>query len=728
MESLSSNNIMDTLRIACLEPSATAICFELGLEDSLVGITHECHEMIVRHSPKLTSSLRVLTKNGLAASMTQGEIHQAVQDTAAAVAACSRTITASEVPSLYPLRPDQIQEARPSVIFTQNLCSVCAPTEKDVQQVLLEGASSLSSPCQVVSLQPQTLDQVAESFVTVARACGVEERGQNLKDTWMQRFQQLKLTVETHRDATLPTPRGLILEWLDPPFDGGHWTFQMMDYAGVEAVNRKTKTDFKSKAMQWSDVASMDPDVIVVGCCGFDLERNVRDMMGHAAKFQALRAAQLKRTFACNGNEYIAQPGPSLLQGAVILAKCAYQHQPSVLQAIDALGFFQASGQDEATAWKHVDLSGISKAKKAKPDLFQPMASSTTVTRSSDIPDIEDLMGGGGGGGGGTLDRADTNGGFAAVHKTACERGESTYIDPATGYSVFTAVAHNERGWCCGSGCRHCPYGHENIQMDKKATKIQQPSILYRMEEKRGSNHHDKDQLFSLQCGHHGVKVLFFSGGKDSFLTLRALARDHGAHGPFGLVLLTTFDASTRTIAHQNVPIDHVVQQAQHLNITLVGVPIRGKGSGETYLERIQQGLHVIEKELTVSGVTVNSSNSRIQSLVFGDLHLEQIQEWRNKTFRDLPYVLEYPLWKVPYETLMEDLEASQVPCVVSGTTRDTIVQEGTAFDRSLYNRVTSLGLDGFGERGEFHSLAKVWKVPRKVALLGGNMVVTQTQ
>jgi len=50
-----------------------------------------------------------------------------------------------------------------------------------------------------------------------------------------------------------------------------------------------------------------------------------------------------------------------------------------------------------------------------------------------------------------------------ALHEAACARGESTYADPETGYTVFTRIAHLKRGKCCGSGCRHCPYGHEAV-------------------------------------------------------------------------------------------------------------------------------------------------------------------------------------------------------------------------------------------------------------------------
>lgn len=52
---------------------------------------------------------------------------------------------------------------------------------------------------------------------------------------------------------------------------------------------------------------------------------------------------------------------------------------------------------------------------------------------------------------------------WAAVHARAVARGEHTYVDPVTGYTVFTELAHRARGTCCGSACRHCPFDHVRV-------------------------------------------------------------------------------------------------------------------------------------------------------------------------------------------------------------------------------------------------------------------------
>ncbi|XP_036057624.1 uncharacterized protein C1orf53 homolog [Onychomys torridus] len=57
---------------------------------------------------------------------------------------------------------------------------------------------------------------------------------------------------------------------------------------------------------------------------------------------------------------------------------------------------------------------------------------------------------------------------IAGLHRAACAAGQLSYVDPATGYVVLTRLAHLQRGACCGSACRHCPYGQVNVKDPSK--------------------------------------------------------------------------------------------------------------------------------------------------------------------------------------------------------------------------------------------------------------------
>jgi diphthamide synthase (EF-2-diphthine--ammonia ligase) len=264
-------------------------------------------------------------------------------------------------------------------------------------------------------------------------------------------------------------------------------------------------------------------------------------------------------------------------------------------------------------------------------------------------------------------------------HAHATSREEATYLDPDTSYSVFTEWALQERGRCCGSGCRHCPYQHVGVPQAQRADRIQRAALL--------NGRVDAQQTYD---------VLFWSGGKDSFLTWRALEREAGA---LPCVLLTTFSALDRRIAHQEVALSEIVRQANTLDLPLVGVPLH---AGCDYVEQLREGL-------------ANVPN--IRRLVFGDLHLAHIRQWREKALGPVAEqhgaTLHFPLWQRAYDELFDDLAASGVPCTISAVVdpASTPLCIGQRFSRELMASVPK-GIDAFGEAGEFHTLAQVWDGP----------------
>eukprot|EP00445_Apocalathium_hangoei_P023202 CAMPEP_0203904420 /NCGR_PEP_ID=MMETSP0359-20131031/46259_1 /ASSEMBLY_ACC=CAM_ASM_000338 /TAXON_ID=268821 /ORGANISM="Scrippsiella Hangoei, Strain SHTV-5" /LENGTH=359 /DNA_ID=CAMNT_0050828657 /DNA_START=116 /DNA_END=1195 /DNA_ORIENTATION=- len=298
------------------------------------------------------------------------------------------------------------------------------------------------------------------------------------------------------------------------------------------------------------------------------------------------------------------------------------------------------------------------------------------------------------------------------LHEEACSQDNDFYTDPATGYLVMTRISHDRRGKCCGSGCRHCPYSYTNVRSKTLADKIQQPAFLHVGAGERKFEALAKQEVETKDAGvDAGVVVLFWSGGKDSFLTLRALTRlGHE------VVLITTFDAATRVIANQEMHISLVERQARHLDVSLVGIPLH---PGTEYVDRLKAGLEV-----------VRGRPRRVVALAFGDLHLQHIRDWREDRLgpaglgqglgAEAPVRL-YPLWQRPYEELHEDLEASGVPCEVSALgpriSPAGLLKVGAPFGRALAEEVSRAGMDAFGEKGEFHSLAKVWEVTRARAL-----------
>lgn len=470
----------------------------------------------------------------------------------------------------------------------------------------------------------------------------------------------------------------------------------------------------KSIAISWDDIKKYgNPiDVVIVSCCGFQLQRNYNDALQWKHKIcdSCFPSSDPLKVYAINADRYIVNPNPKLVLGCVLLALLAYQDNDAVVNALYNLPFVPP--MDEMNKeWKQVLVDGVD-----HPVVTSKADAPAAVASTGKVADIEDLINSVGDSE--SQQHHDVKDDWDHVHNEACKAGKHTYIDPSTGYSVFTEFAHKKRGKCCGSGCRHCPYNHVNVAADKKAAKIQQPAFLY-------NNTDDDDNLFDIygsDCT--DVYVLFFSGGKDSFLGIRAMVRKYKEQQKkFGLILLTTFDAPSRIVAHQDIPIDHVVKQATYLNISLLGVPLhRGVMHQNYYVNRVQLGLECIQSEIGAS--------KTIKALVFADLHLQHIYQWRNDNIGALGYELMYPLFNMDYKILERDLNASQVPCQITSSNA-IIDDEGNTdpssavvtvgeyytdeFRRNLETNHPSIDL--FGENGEFHTLAKVWEVPRQVAL-----------
>lgn len=261
------------------------------------------------------------------------------------------------------------------------------------------------------------------------------------------------------------------------------------------------------------------------------------------------------------------------------------------------------------------------------------------------------------------------------AHRAACEAGERHYRDPETGYRVFTELGLRQRGDCCGCGCRHCPWGHEAVPTDLRAVRIVRPAWLQGAPPTTGQ-----------------VNVVFWSGGKDSFLAARATLK---ADPDRPIVLLTTFGQKTRIVAHQELSIQRIIEQARALDLPLLGVPLYPQSD---YTYAVAEGLRYMASQVAVA------------SLVFGDLHLEHIRAWREDQLApiadELGAELRFPLWQVDYAELTAELDASGVEarvCASPDFSRIAPVGHGDRFDRDLMDRLPA-GVDPFGECGEFHT------------------------
>lgn len=283
------------MKIVSLLPSATELVYELGLGDALEGVTFECDHPSDARSKPVVSDTALPTDRPL----TAGRIDELV------------TEHMDRKEPLYVLDKDLIARIQPDVILTQDLCRVCAVPSGQVEDALEE----LGCRSNVVSMDPQGLDDILGSFIEVGRATGAEARAEELVSSLRERVERVR-----ERSARLPSIRTLCSEWFDPPFVGGHWIPEMVAVAGGENLLIGPKE--RSRTASWREIADAGPEVIVHMPCGYYLE-DAEEEAGRLYGVSELRetgAISHGAVFATDASSYFSRPGPRIVDGLEILA------------------------------------------------------------------------------------------------------------------------------------------------------------------------------------------------------------------------------------------------------------------------------------------------------------------------------------------------------------------------------------------------------------------------
>jgi iron complex transport system substrate-binding protein len=268
------------VRICSFLPSATEIVCELGLLDSLVGVSEEC-----RWPPSVVGKPVVTAARIDPSSLSSLEIDEAVRS------------SLRDGRSLYTVDAELIDALRPDLIVTQDLCAVCAVSSGELASACPVGA-------EVVSLDPRTFGDVVDSVRLLAAKLGVVERGEEIAA-------RMAATVEEAASAVrgLPRPRVFFAEWLDPPFCAGHWLPEMIELAG--GMDVLGKPGESSHPTTWETVFALEPELVVVGPCGFGAEDAAARAEGTDWPCGAV---------AVDGDGYYSRPAPRLADGVLQLA------------------------------------------------------------------------------------------------------------------------------------------------------------------------------------------------------------------------------------------------------------------------------------------------------------------------------------------------------------------------------------------------------------------------
>ena len=288
------------MRIVSLLPSATELVCGLGLRQQLVGVSHECDY------PNSVIGLPILTSSRIPEGLDSGSIDHLV------------TEQLKSDQALYDLNIGVLTSLRPDLIVTQALCDVCAVSGNDVARAV----GSLPNNPKVINLEPNCLTDVLDTVELLAEAADCVKQGQIYLRELRYRISQVnaKSSVINRSDK----PRVALLDWLDPIFDGGHWSPEIIELAGgIACFGNKREP---SQRRSWNDLIQAKPEIIFIALCGFNVERSMQDVEDFfgSQEFSVLRDQVGSKIFLVDGNAYFSRPGPRLVDALEIMANALH--------------------------------------------------------------------------------------------------------------------------------------------------------------------------------------------------------------------------------------------------------------------------------------------------------------------------------------------------------------------------------------------------------------------
>jgi len=289
------------MKIVSLLPSATEIVFALGLQKQLAGVSFECDYPPEARGVPVVSGTSLSDEASLSAQEIDAEV--------------SARVAAGE--SIYTMDKALLRDISPDVILAQDLCQVCAVPSGEVEQAL----GVIGCHADVVSLDPERLDEIIDCIGLVGQATGTTEQAEILMAQLSERVAAVKRRVSGRA-----RPRVFVLEWPDPPFNAGHWVPDMVDVAGGTPV--LATAGERSRRLTWEEIAAERIDITVFSPCGYDLEGALTQA---PAFLQRPEVSRLGQIVAVDANAHFSRPGPRVIDGVELLAELFHPPSPTAV-------------------------------------------------------------------------------------------------------------------------------------------------------------------------------------------------------------------------------------------------------------------------------------------------------------------------------------------------------------------------------------------------------------
>lgn len=286
---------MTVNRIVSFLPSATELIYELGKQDKLFGVTHECkYPKEANYKPKVINTVIESEK------LTSKEIDSTT---------CKLL---NEGKDIFVLDEDNLKKANPDLIISQETCEVCAAYTNQVNKAM----KILQTKPIIHSMDPHNMKEIIESVTKIGEILECNQKAKDITDSLEKRISNIKKFTSTKK------PKVLAIEWIEPFFTAGHWVPEMIEIAGGE--NMISKTGEHSRRLEIKEIKESNPDIIILMPCGFDTKRTISEynqILKNDHIWNALNAVKNNKVFAVDANSFFSKPSIRTVEGVEILAK-----------------------------------------------------------------------------------------------------------------------------------------------------------------------------------------------------------------------------------------------------------------------------------------------------------------------------------------------------------------------------------------------------------------------
>mgnify|MGYP001331669121 FL=1 len=297
---------MKEKRIVSFLPSATELIYELGAKDRLHGVTHECDYPIdAKNKPRVIES--VFDPE----NMSSKEIDEKI------------CFLSEKGEDIYKLVQDNLVNAKPDLIISQEICEVCSAYTNQVKRAI----EILDDKPEIYSMNPHDIEGILQSVKDISKIIGETENGEKL-------IRELNSRIKNVRETQFEEkPKVLGIEWLNPFFTAGHWVPDMIECAG--GINLITQSGEHSRKMEIEEIENADPDVIILMPCGFGVDRTISEYekyLKENSRWRKLRASIEKKVFVVDANSFFSKPSIRVFTGIEILGKILHPEMFSKLE------------------------------------------------------------------------------------------------------------------------------------------------------------------------------------------------------------------------------------------------------------------------------------------------------------------------------------------------------------------------------------------------------------